>query len=783
MLKTNLKIALRNLWKNKGLSFTNILGLSIGIAGTMLVLLYVLHERSYDTWNPKVDRVYRVTVDWSGLKDGDYGSTMAEMSPPFKAGIPELEDYARFYVWNMGKRLLTYKETNLYAEHNQGVDSTFFNVFPYTFKEGNPGTALNGPSSIVISEELEHKLFGDQPALGKVVTMQGSAPMTITGVFLPLAKPSHIEADAFQRMTGESHGWGNGNFYTYVLLRPGSNPKIIEKKMDQILDGLPVNSDTSNKASIHLIPLRNMYFDADIKYDFALHGNIHILQVLSIVAALLLAIAAINFTNFNIIRSIRRARETGVRKVLGAFRWNIVLDSILEASVQVFIALILGAVWAELVLPSMNHLLGLDLSLLHNPEWTRLALVMCVTLLLVVLVSGGYVAYWTSGHNPVLVLKGNLSSMYKGGLMRKGLLIVQFALATIAVGGLFIIHKQVNHLEHMDPGFNKDQVLILPIHEKKDIEHFPDIKRQMLNVPGVKLVSRVNYLPGDKLIQSIGRDYQGKFLNDINVVTIDYDYFEIMGAHFIKGRSYNESFSTDSSAIIVNETAEKRFQLQNLLNKPWIEDRPIVGIISDMTQKGFETRPEATVYWIEGDRTNYVTNVIVKVDTRNLDQTLVGLKSIWSRVEPSFPMEYHFLDEQFDKMFNKYQQMDTVFLVFAGLTLFIALLGIFVLAAFMAAHRTKEIGVRKVLGASVLQIIRMLNREFVILVIIANAIALPILYVLGKQWVQGFAFQISLPWIAFAGTLGITLACTIITVSIQARAAAVANPVKALKHE
>ncbi len=785
MLKTNLKIALRNLWKNKGLSFVNIFGLSIGIAGTILILLYVLHERSYDSWNKKENRVYRVAINWPQLGNGAFGAVMAEMADPFKAGIPEIEDYTRFYVWNMGQRLVTYKEKSLYAQHFQGVDSTFFNVFPYTFKEGNPATALNGPASLVISEELAHKLFGDQPALGRVVTLQGSAPFTITGVFQTPSQPSHIEADAFRRMSVTTGGWGNANWYMYILAKPGANPKLMEQKMDKILDKLPINADTSGfgRATIRLIPLKDMYFRSDINYDFTQHGNLHILQVLSIVAILLLAIASINFTNFNIIRSIRRARETGVRKVLGAFRLNLVMYYLLEASIQVLIAMILGVVWAELILPLMNHLLGLNLSLLHSTDWGNLSLFLGATLIGVILLSGGYVAYWTSGLNPVIVLKGNLSSMYKGGLLRKGLLIVQFGLAAISVGGLVIIHNQVNYMEHMDPGFNKEQVMILPLHQKEHLEHFSDFKRQMLNVPGVKLASRVNFLPGDKSIQVIGSQFQGKTLAGINMVVVDYDYFETMGTHFIKGRPFNQSFGMDSNSIIVNETAEKQFQLQQMLGKPWIQDRPVVGVIKDITQRGFENKPEPTVYIIETENTNDASNVILKVDGKNLDQTIAGLKNVWRNVEPGFPMEYHFLDEQFGKMFSTYKQMDRVFVIFASLTLFIALLGIFVLAAFMAAHRTKEIGVRKVLGASVLQIIQMLNREFVALVIIANVIALPVLFVLGKQWLRGFAYQITLPWMAFWGTLVITLLCTILTVSIQARAAAVANPVKALKHE
>ena len=784
MWQTNLRITLRNLWKYKGFSLVNVLGLSISLAGCILILLYVLHEHSYDAWNQQAPRVYRVARTTSHAPGYVSASTEAEIAPIFKERIPEIAAYTRFYVFDMGKRLISFGDTHSYIEHMQGVDSTFFQVFPYTFVEGDPAHALDDNQSLVISDAVAKRLFGKQPALGKTILWQARNLVRITGVFKTPETPTHFDADAFHKMNSNGDGWWNWNFYLYILARPGTNAKALEQRMNHELDRLPVNQDTSagnGKQWVQLVPLKDMYFRNDIHNDFTLRGNAQILRVLVGVALLLLVIACINFTNFNITQSVRRSKETGMRKVMGAHRLSLALYYLLETTVQVLIGLLLGLVIAELFLPSLSGLLGINLRLFTSGAWREIG-GMALAGILVIGASGGYVAYYISGLDPIRVLKGEYQGKGRGALLRKVLLVAQFAFAALAVGTLLVIHTQEQYMERLDPGFQKDQVLVVNFHTGGQRAHWAQTKQTLLSLPGVRLVSKANYLPGDRGMQVIATNFHGERVEDLDVVTVGYDYFEVMGMRLEKGRFFNPTYGLDSNSMVINEAAAKRYRVPSL-GTPWIDDMPIVGVVRDINQRGFEAAAEPTMYRIENENTNRCDKVLLKVDAARVPEAIKGLNKAWPDIEPGFPIEYHFLDEQFNRMFRQYRQVDILFTAFSALTLFIALLGIFVLSAFMALQRSREIGIRKVLGASVTGMIRLLSRDFVLLVLIANAIALPFLWVLGQQWLQGFAYRVSLPWFAFAGTVVLTLGCTLITVSIQAWKAAVADPVKALKYE
>ncbi|TDW99713.1 ABC transporter permease [Dinghuibacter silviterrae] len=784
MFQTNLRIALRNLWKYKGFSLVNVLGLSISLAGCILILLYVFHEHSYDRWNKNAGRVFRVAKTTSDNPGRVGASTPGEIAPLLKDRIPEIAAYTRFYVFDIGRKLAVNRDKNIYIDHVQGVDSTFFQVFPYTFVEGDPAHALDGPYNLVISDVVARRLFGHGPALGKTIRWQERVSLTVTGVFKTPDAPTHFEADAFHKINSTGDGWWNSNFYTYILAGEGTDGKALETKINQALDRMPLNQDTSTgavKTHIQLVPVRDMYFRSDISNDFTLHGNARILQVLLGVALLLLVIACINFTNFNITQSVRRSRETGVRKVMGAHRLSLALYYLLETSVQVVISLLLSLVLAELFLPGLGRLLNADLGLFMGGAWKELAGIACIGVL-VIGASGGYVAYYISGLDPVRVLKGEYQGKGRGALLRKVLLVVQFAFAALAVGALLVIHTQEKYMESLDPGFHKDQVMVVNFHRGGQREHWDATRQRLLSLPGVRMVSKVNYLPGDVGMQVIGREYNGEPVKNLDVITVGYDYFEVMGIRLDKGRFFNSAYGLDSNSLVLNQTAARQYHIP-ALGTPWIDHMPIVGIVGDINQRGFETPVEPTAYMIESDNTNACNNVLLKIDASRLPQTIRALNTAWLDIEPGFPLEYHFLDQQFDRMFLQYHQMDILFTAFSALTLGIALLGIFVLSAFIALQRSREIGIRKVLGASVQEVVRLLSTDFLVLVLLANAIALPCLYVLGQRWLQGFPYRVTLPWFAFAGTLVLTLACTLITVSIQAWKAAMSDPVKALKYE
>lgn len=785
MFKTNVKIALRNLWKYKGFSFVNVLGLAVGIAGCILITIYVLHETSYDQWNAKRNQVFKITVSGTGSKDDVSASLPAELAPMLKQQIPEIADYTNFFVFNMGKRLLSYKENSFYINNPQGVDSTFFNVFPYTFLAGNPANALDAANSLVISEDVARRLFGNESALGKEIKWQGGVgSFIITGVFKMPATPTHFYADVFRKITSHGDGWNNFNFYLYILAKPGVSAATLEQKINAALKTTPLGKDPDEaKVRVFAQPLTDVYLHANAKYDFAKRGNVHIIQILSAVALLLLLIATINFANFNITQSVRRAKETGLRKVLGAVRSSLVWYYLLEAAVQTMLAVFVGMALTELFLPMLNHQLGVALTFFTNPGFWNILCYVVLAALLIILLSGGYVAYYISGFEPVQVLKGNLMRSTRGAGLRKALLILQFALAAVAVGGLLIIHSQQQYMEKRDPGFNKDQVLLIPMHKVDTRVQYADIRQRLLKLQGVQLVSRVNYTPGDKDMQVIGRDFNGTAVSSLNTVTIDYGYADVVGLRMVEGRFFDAAHAADSNGIVVNETAAKRFELRKLLGKPWIGGHILLGIVKDFTQRSAEAAAEPLIFVMPGGEGNTPDKFILKVQSNDIPQTMERIRQAWQTIEPEFPLQYTWLDQQFGQLFLQYQQMDNIFMAFAGITLFIALLGIFVLAAYMAQQRTREIGVRKVLGASMTQLVQLLNKEFVLLVLIANCIALPVLWLLASRWLQGFAYRIALPWMAFVATLLITIVCTILTVSIQAWKAAKADPIKALKYE
>ncbi|HTJ14286.1 MAG TPA: ABC transporter permease [Dinghuibacter sp.] len=781
MFATNLRIALRNLWKYRGFSLVNVLGLSISLAGCILIMLYVFYERSYDHWNPRAANVYRLLrVD----PNGDIGASMVgELAPILKDRLPEITDYSRFHYWEMGKRLVVNGDKSVYVDHVQGVDSTFFRLFPYTLIEGDTASALKETNMVVISDLVAKKLFGDKPAIGKVIYWQAKNPVIVSGVFRTPSTPTHFQADIVHKLNSKGDGWFNWNFYSYIAVRPGTDIKRLESRISQEVNRLPEMKDDNASAAkqrFKLIPLTDLYFRTDIHNDFVLHGDAKMLRLLIGIALLLLVIACINFTNFNITQSIRRSRETGMRKVLGAQRYSLALYYLLETTLQVLVGLVLGLVIAELFLPSLGSLLGVKLHLFDGGAWKNLWVALAIGVL-VIGASGGFVAYHISGLEPVRVMKGEYQGKGRGAMIRKMLLIVQFAFAALAVGSLLVIHHQEQYMERLDPGFHKEQVIVAEVHTSV-AQHWEETKNRLSSLPGVRIVSKVNYLPGDKEMQVIGSDVQGEHVDGLDVVTVGYDYFEAMGMQLKKGRFFNSSYGLDSNSLILNETALRHYKTP-VLGHPWLNKMTIVGIVGDINQRGFERAAEPTVYQIESDNTNPCTHVILKVDGTNLPLTIKQLTAAWKEIEPGFPLEYHFLDEQFNRMYQKYREMDTLFTAFSSLTLLIALLGIFVLSAFIALQRTKEIGIRKVLGASVNGVITLLSRDFLILVLVANAIALPVIWVLGRQWLQSFAYQDGMPWYAFAGTVALTLLCTLVTVSIQAWKAAVADPVKALKYE
>lgn len=783
MFRLNLKIALRNLWKNKGYTALNIFGLSVGLTGFIMILLFANHERSYDTWNPKAKNVYRVSVKWAP-GEAEYSSSPAELAPALKEALPEIQDYGRFYVWDMSQRLLAKDKNEAYVDHIMGVDSTWFNLFPYKFIYGDVPKALLTYDQIVLSNKTSKQFFGNTNPVGQTLMINTNKRYTVSGVYEDPTTPEHMDFDGFIKKSSAGDGWGNGNFYTYILVKEGIDRKAFEEKINKTFLKLPIvkKDNDLKKAQIFITPVTDIYLYSKTDQDPAKRGNPAIVTILLLFSGLLLVIACINFTNLSIAQSVKRAKETGVRKVLGAKRSNLITYFLTDTAIQCIMALLLSFALVEVGMPVLNNLMGTELSLFGFANPKLLIFQLTTVMLLVILLSGGYAAFFLSSYEPVKVLKGNLSRSIGSIWMRKALMLVQFAVATIFMVSLIVIKQQVNFIKNKDVGFDKEHVLVFKIRKGQTLKNFEQIKQRLAKIEGVTAVSRVNYYPGVKSMQVVGREYNGKSIQNLSMITVDFDYFKVMGMPAKLGRVFADQFATDSTAIVVNETAVKKYGLQKEVGNKWIEGRTLVGVVKDHVQKGMEINPEPTAYVIEGRTTNSANNVILKVSGHNIQQTLNEVKEVWQSVEP-FPFQYSWLDQSFANVYVQYVRLDKLFNIFTYVTLSIAILGLFALAAFTVQERTKEIGVRKVLGAETKDILQMLNRSFLVLVVIANMIAIPIAYILSNNWLSGFAYRTTLTIWPFLVATTISIMVTIITVSLQAYQTAKAKPVDALKYE
>lgn len=563
MFRLNLKIALRNLWKHKGYTLLNIFGLSVGLTGFIMILLFANHEKSYDSWNPNADNVYRISIRWAPGEE-EYSSSPAELAPALKEVLPEIQNYARFYVWDIKQRLVAKDKNEAYVDHIMGVDSTWFNLFPYKFIYGDAPKSLMASDQIVLSSKTSEQFFGKANPVGQTVTINNNKRYTVSGVYQEPNTPEHMDFDGFIKKSSAGDGWGNGNFYTYLFLKKGIDGKLFEEKINKAFNKLPImkQQDWLKTAHIYITPVKDIYLKATSAQDPAKRGNAKTVTLLLLFSGLLLVIACINFTNLSIAQSVKRAKETGVRKVLGAKRSNLITYFLTDTAIQCVLALLLSFALVEVFTPVLNNLMDLNLSLFGYNNPMQLTIQLSSVMLLVILLSGGYAAFFLSNYEPVKVLKGNLSRSMGSLWMRKSLIMVQFVVATVFMVALIIIRQQVNYIKNQDVGFNRDHVVVFKIRNNENRKNFAQIKQRLSKIDGVAAVSRVNYYPGVKAMQVIGREYMGKSIQNLSMVTVDFDYFEVMGMPAQLGRTFSTEFATDSSAIVVNESAVKKYQLQ-----------------------------------------------------------------------------------------------------------------------------------------------------------------------------------------------------------------------------
>lgn len=797
MLRLNLKIAFRNLWKNKSYAFISIAGLAAALTIFILAMLYSNYQNSYDTWNKDYNQIYR--VNYTSTEGENVALSPGNLATISKEKVPAVEASTRIQDYWFGEMLVKTKSKSLYLKDVLLADSTFFKVFQYPAVFGNVDKALNNPQSVVLSKEYSELLFGKEVnPVGETLTLDNKTGYIIEAVIDVAHYPSHFKFNMIRRFRQSvSTDFYSNNYYTYVKLNANADLAQTKQVLNQTrkallkaeLSKLPVEEQTGfsefiENNSLYLQPIKEIHLTkTQVEYEFANNGIGRYMYMMLVVAFLVLVIAAVNFTNLSVTMATRRAKETSVRKVLGAQRLQVGIQFILETAMQCLFSFIIALILVELFLPSFNAVIGTSIVLENFNDYRLILTQIVFALLVLTLFVGLYPALLISNIAPATVLKGNFSSSNKGYLVRNALIIVQFAIAVLFISGIWIINKQLDYMQHKDLGYKPQQVLAINMMQSNSDQHFNKIKNTLQNIPGVRSISRADHIPGEDMggnsYGANGKTYMGNF------ISIDVNYFDAMGMKLVGGRGFSAANTADTAkSIILTEAAAKAFGINDPVGKTLRfrgADVNIIGLVKDFNHYSPEKGYQPIVFqYIKGNPLRYV---IVNLDPKQSASTLVKIEELWTQLEPDFPIKYSFLDKSFEGMLASQAQLKKIIGILSMVTIVLALMGLFAIAAFTTQRRSKEINIRKVLGASLLDILKLLNKGFAALVIIANLIAWPVAYFILNNWLNEFAFRIELSILPFLFAGFVTLLLTIVIVSLQAYKSATVNPVDALKYE
>ena len=811
MFKNFLIVMLRNLIRSKVHSFINVFGLAIGLAVCLLILLYVDNELSYDRHHPQYEDIYRVTTFiYSESDETDMATTPPPVAVALKADFPEIQSVSRLMnPPGVEQNIVTFDEKQFFETNGYLADSSLFEIFSYRFIAGNPDKSLVEPNSVVLSASLAKKIFGNAEPLNEVIQIGnnfGTYDYKVTGVFLDPLENSHIDARFFTSLNSSGIGeyaynldvWSGNNFLlTYIKLHPGSDPAALEAKLPAFLEKYAaeqLKEATFNKEH-SLQPITDIHLHSAKVAELSSNGNILHVYIFSTITVFILLIACINFMNLSTARAGKRAKEVGLRKVMGADKRKLVLQFLGESFFISLLAISLAFVLAKLALPLFNRLA--DLSLTIDSKNLLFYLLSGGGIALVTGVLGGfYPAFYLSSFQPANILK-NQKSVGKNSrspLLRRVLIVFQFSLSIILIFGSLIISQQLTFIQNKDLGFDKAQRLIIPFRINTDGQPQQQFKSAALNIPQIVSAGGASSYPGIFLIYDNYFYLQGKSPDDkvhFSINRIDYELIETLGFELLAGRSFSRDYPGDDRiGLIINETAMKDFglNLSNAVGQKIIqmgrdnnEPHEIVGVVRDFNFQSLEKAVKPYVFIL---RENHdFPYVVLNAQISDFPALLADLETAWQKTVPDVPFEYHFLDETLDKQYRSYQKTAGIVRFFTLLAIFIACLGLYGISAYTVELRVKEIGVRKVLGASLFNITAILSKEFLLLVLIANILAFPAAYWIMEQWLRDFTFRIDIDIATFliAGVLSLLIA--LFTVSFQSIKAALANPVEALRHE
>ncbi|MGX5856281.1 ABC transporter permease [Dyadobacter jiangsuensis] len=811
MLKNYFKIAWRNLVRNRVFSAINIAGLAIGLASCMLISLYVIDELSFDRFHEKANRIVRTT--FKGTMQGGIINESHVMPPTaaaLKADYPEVLESTRL---RQGGKPLVLLNNQLYNDERLAfVDSNFFSVFTLPFVAGDPKNALLEPNTIVLSETAARKYFGKTDVVGKIIAFKDwNKTLRVTGVMKDIPSNSHFRFDLLGSMASvdeaKANSWMTSEFFTYLVLPEGYDYKKLEAKLPATVDkymspqlkqSMGVTTaefrKQGNNLELRLQPLTDIHLHSDFQYDLDVNGDVTYVYIFGAVAVMMLLIACINFMNLSTAGSSKRAREVGVRKVMGSEKSELVGQFLTESILLTSLALVLAILLSIIALPVFNELSGKNLSL----KWDAVPGLIPALIgfgLFVGVFAGSYPAFFLSSFKPITVLKGGtsvikLSSSGRSFNLRSGLVVFQFFMSIILIVGTTVVFQQLQFIRNKKLGYNKDQVIVIPTWSLgKNTEAFRDGLTHDSRVENVSLSGYVPAGPSDNNNFTVNPDGKTDRMVKTLRYEVDYNYLATLGMEMARGRNFSKEYGTDSTGIIINETAVRTFgwtpdnamdrtitRNDNQGNKATYH---VIGVVKDFHFRSMHERIGPLVMTLN----NGWGWMMVKTRSAEVSGLLASMKNSWDGFHPDMPFSYNFLDERFNETYKAEQKTGQILGTFAGLTIFVACLGLFGLATFTAEQRTKEIGVRKVLGASVAGIIALLSKDFLKLVMVALLIATPAAWWLMDRWLQEFAYKIDVTWWVFALAGVVAVLVALCTISYQSIKAALMNPVESLRSE
>ena len=808
MLTNYLKIAWRTLLKQQGFTFINVFGLATGLACCMLIMLYVLDELSFDRYNKKADRIYRIQSDIRfGGNDMHFAVSPDPIGPTLKKDYPQVEQFVRLHqqgTW-LVKRLG--ESTNLREDNMTFADSTLFDVFTLPLISGDPKRALAEPNSVVISESAAKRHFGSQNPMGQSLVFNNKRTFKVSGVMYDMPKNAHFQSNFFLSMRNDDYTWGqwlSNNHHTYILLKPGTDPAVFAQNFNTIISkyvgpkamqmlGITMNQfrKSGNRVGYWLIPLTDIHLRSKQQVELAPNGDIQYVYIFSAVALFILLIACINFMNLATARSANRAKEVGVRKVMGSERQQLIVQFMTESILTTVLAMLLALVIVASALPGFNSIAAKELRInqLISPYYLPLLIILPIV---VGALAGSYPALFLSSFQPITVLKGKINVSFRSVGLRSGLVVFQFMMSIVLIIGTIIVYRQISYIQTKNIGFNRDHVLTV-----NDVyaigSQAETFRQEVLRLPGVVSGSVSGYLPtpsnrSDNAFFAEGQTDMNKGVSMQNW-PVDYNYVKTMGMQLMQGRDFSRDFGSDSAGIILNEAAVRVFGFKNPIGKRvWrfnddqLRERKtytVVGVVKNFHFESLRSNIGALSMILSPNS----GAASFRLSSADLPALIKQIGKKWQQVAPGQPFSYQFMDESFDNMYRAEQRIGTIALTFAVLAVLIACLGLFGLAAFMAEQRTKEIGIRKVLGASVTSLIGLLSRDFLRLVLVAIFIASPLAWYIMSHWLSDFAYKIDIEWwmFALAGLLAVGIA--LLTVSFQSIKAALMNPIKSLRSE